>query len=97
MWYRPCVDCVGLIIWGARAVFMDGCLPPLSSVYAGRYPLDRRCDWWCDQSLHWILSGASSLLSGCHCPVRGRVYSLAVGVEAPRSVSELQFLICSVR
>ena len=44
-----------------------------------------------DQSLHWILNTASSLLCGCHCPVRGRICSLAVGVEAPRFVSELHF------
>ena len=45
--------------------FQYECLPSLSSVYGGRYPLDRRFDWCCgDQSLLRILSRASSLLSG---------------------------------
>ena len=60
-------------------------------MYAGHYPLDWRYDWGRgDLSLPWILSGAYPLLCGCHCPVRGGVCSLAVGVEAPRSVSDPQ-------
>ena len=63
---------------------------PLSSVYAGRCPFDRRSDWCCGgQSLPWLLVRASSLLCGCRCPVGSWVCSLAVGVEAPRSISEL--------
>ena len=59
---------------------------------AGCYPLDRGCDWYCgDHSLHQMLNGASSLLCGCHIPVGGRVCSPAVGVEAPRSGSKLQY------
>ena len=59
-------------------------------VCVGRYSLDRGCDLCCgDQSLHWMLSRASSLLCGCHSPVRGKVCSPDVRVEAPRSVSEL--------
>lgn len=51
-------------------------------------PLKGVCGWWCgDQSLHWILSKTSSVLCGCHSPVRGRVCSPTVGIEAPRSVS----------
>lgn len=39
------------------------------------------CDQCCiDQSLLWILSGASSLHCGCHCPVRSRIFSLVPGV-----------------
>ena len=45
--------------------------------------------WW--PGLHWMLSEASSLLCGCHSPVGTRDCSLVVGVEAPRSVSELCF------
>ena len=57
---------------------------------AGCYSLDRGCDWYCDdQSLHWILSRASSSLCGCQSPVWDRVCSPVVGVEAPRSISEL--------
>ena len=68
-----------------------GCLTHLFSLCAGHYPLDRGCEWCCgDQSLHQMLSRTSSLLCGCHCPVGGRVCSRGVGVEAPRSVSELQ-------
>ena len=67
MWECPCVACVGLI-FVVQGLF--GCLLPLSSVYAGLYHLGRRGDWCCgDQSLHWILSGTSSLLCGYHCPV----------------------------
>ena len=44
-----------------------------------------------DQTRPRISSRASSSFWGCHCPVRGWVCSLAVGVEAPRSVSELHF------
>ena len=61
-------------------------------MYAGHYPLERWCDWPCgDQNLHWILSRVSSLLCGCHCPVKGRVFCLLVGMEAPRSISELKY------
>ena len=44
-------------------------------------PLIKGCTW-CDQSLHWKLSVATSLLCGCHSPVMGRVCSLVVGVKA---------------
>ena len=58
---------------------------------ADHYPLGRGCNLCCgDQSLHWILVGASSLLFGCHSPVRGRVCSPVVGIEALRSGSKLQ-------
>ena len=64
----------------------------VSSVYPDHYSLDRQCDWCCgDESLHWVLSGASSLLCGCHYPVRGQVCSLVVGVVAPKTISELCF------
>lgn len=46
------------------------------------------------KSLHWMLSEASSLLCDCNSPFRGRVSSLVIGVEVPRS--DL-FLSCSVR
>ena len=42
------------------------------------------------KSLHWMLSEASSLLCDCNSPFRGRVSSLVIGVEVPRSVFELQ-------
>lgn len=61
----------------------------LSSACSGCYPVDKRCDWCCDQSLPWILSWTSSLVCGGHCSVRGQVCFLVVGVETPRSVSEL--------
>ena len=38
---------------------------------------------WCDQSLPWILSGASPLLCYCHCPVRGGVYSVVLEQRSP--------------
>ena len=84
--------------FGTRAVFsMDACLLSLSSVYAGHYPLERWCDWRCgDQNLHWILSRVSSLLCGCHCPVKGRVFCLLVGMEAPRSISELKYEVGAI-
>ena len=84
--------------FGTRAVFsMDACLLSLSSVYAGHYPLERWCDWPCgDQNLHWILSRVSSLLCGCHCPVKGRVFCLLVGMEAPRSISELKYEVGAI-
>ena len=40
-----------------------------------------------DQSLPWILSRIFSLFCVCHCTVRGGVFSLVAGIEAPRSVS----------
>lgn len=40
-------------------------------------------------SLHWILSGSSSLLCDYHSTVRGMVRSLVVGVGDFRSASEL--------
>lgn len=40
--------------------------------------------------VHWALGTVSTLLCGCHSPVGGKVCALAVGVEALRSVSELQ-------
>ena len=40
-----------------------------------------------------MLSVASLLLSGCHCPVWGRICSLVAGVEAPSSISELHFFL----
>ena len=71
--------------------FWYGCLPCLSSGCVSHYPLDRGWDWCCgDQSLHWMLGRAFSLLCGCHSPVGGRVYSPVVDIEAPWSVSELQ-------
>ena len=41
--------------------------------------------------LHCVLNRASSLLCGCHIPVRGGVCSPVVGVEAPRFGSKLQY------
>lgn len=70
------VTCVGLIVYGARAVFgVDAChlfphctLPiiPLMGDVAGVVVTRAR--------------GISSLLCDCHCPVKGRVCSLVVGV-----------------
>ena len=79
------------IFW-CESCFQYGCLTPLSSVYADHYILDRKGDLrYGEQSLPWILSRTSFLLCGYHCPVRGRVCSLVVGLEAPRCVSELHF------
>lgn len=48
------------------------------------------CDLCCgDQSLHWMLAMAASLLCGFYNPLRGMVYSLVVGVEASKSTSKL--------
>ena len=59
----------GFNIFWCKGCFYYGYLLPPSSVFAGHYPFDRRCDWSCgDQNLHWILSGASLLLCSCHCP-----------------------------
>ena len=71
-----------MIYWGLGGLFLCGnpCVACVS-----------RCDWCCNHSLHWLLNGASSLLCGCHCRVMGRVCSLVIAVEAPRSVSELRF------
>ena len=78
------------IIFGVTAVFWYGCLPCLSSDLAGHHPLDMGYDWCCDdQSLHWMLGRASSLLCGCHSPIESRVCLPVVGVEAPRSSSKL--------
>ena len=76
-------------ILGVRAIFLYGCLPHLSSMCAGYSPLDRGCCCCDDQSLHWLLSGDSSLLCGCHSPVGSRVSSTVVGIDASRSISEL--------
>ena len=54
-------------------------------------PLIRGCAWCCDQNLHWMLGRDDSLLCGCHSPVGDRVGSPVVGVEAPRSISKLQY------
>ena len=90
----------GFNIFWCKGCFYYGYLLPPSSVFAGHYPFDRRCDWFCgDQNLHWILSGASLLLCGCHCPhcpVRGGVCSVVI-VEAPQIGFLAVFLICSVR
>ena len=77
-------------ILGARVVF--GRILAISFLRVC-WPLSPcwQCVWWCcDQSLHWMLGRASSLLCGCHSPVRGRVCSPVVRVEAPRSGSKLQ-------
>ena len=42
------------------------------------------------RAYNWMLSGVSSLFYGCHSPVWGSICSPLVGVEAPRSVSELR-------
>ena len=57
-------------IFDVRAVYsMDACHIFPQGVLA-LVPSDRGCVWCCsDQSLHWILGGASSLLCGCHSPV----------------------------
>ena len=36
--------------------FRYECQPCFSSECAGHYPLDRQCDWYCVQNLHWMLS-----------------------------------------
>ena len=87
----PCIASVGLIFFGVRAVFsVDACclfpqcilaIIPLIGGVTG-VVVTRACTGY------WL--GPPLLLCGCYCPVRGWVCSLAVGVEAPRSVSELQ-------
>ena len=72
-------------IFSVRACFgMDPATSFLEC--ACHYPLDGECEWWYTvQSLCWMWGGASSLLQEpCHCPVRGRVSSPDVGVEALR-------------
>lgn len=69
-----------------------GCLPCLSSMYAGCYPLDRGSYCFCgDQSLHWKLSGAS-LLCACHSLVGTGSASQLLGWKPP-----YLFLSCGVR
>ena len=64
--------------------------PPPCSVYAGYCPLMGLClvVWWSEPALD---TGRAPLLCGCCCAGRHRVYSLAVRIEALRSVSELHF------
>ena len=65
--------------------------------FAGCYLLHKRCVWcFGDQRQCWILSGTSSLLCGCHCPVKGRVCCLVVGMEAPRCISELKYEVGAI-
>lgn len=43
----------GFNIFWCKGCFYYGYLLPPSSVFAGHYPFDRRCDWFCgDQNLH---------------------------------------------
>ena len=60
-------------IFGVTAVFsMDTCCL-FFSVCSGSSSIESGCDWCCaDKSLHWRLSKASSMLCGCHSPIRGR-------------------------
>ena len=77
-----------------ESCFLLWILVPLFSVYAGHYPLDRRCHSCCgDQSLPWILSRASSFFCGSHLPVRGRDCFLTVGAESLIFVSELHLWV----
>ena len=89
MFKHPYVACMGLIFWG-WGIFLVW--KPAISFLSVCWPLSPwwECDWCCDNhSLHWMLSGVSSLVFGCPSPIRGRVCSPFVGVEAPRFVSEL--------
>ena len=61
-------------------------------------PLLGVCDFCCgDQSLHRMLNGTSSLLSGCHSSVWDWLCSPVVGIEVQRSISELQCEIDETR
>ena len=89
MWEHPCVDCESNI-FGERPVFvMDSCHISLQSVLAVvaligdvfDAVVTRPCTGCWEEP---------SLYSGCHYPVRGRVYSLVVGIKAQRSSSKLQ-------
>jgi hypothetical protein len=79
MWQHSSVTSVGLIFYGARAIFgMDAChlfphcmLPIIPLIGGVTGVVVTRA------------SGISSLLCDCHCPVKGRVCSLVVGVKAP--------------
>ena len=51
----------------------------------------------CEQSLLCILIRASSLLCGCHNPLRCRICFPVVGIEVQRSISELQCEIDETR
>ena len=94
MWQHPSVACVALMqALTCKGCFSSASLRPLFSGYAGPYSLDRRFDLsFGDQSLQWLLWGASSLCGCCHL-VGGLVCSLVVGVEAPRSISELWVVV----
>lgn len=70
-----------------RVLFYYGYLPPLSSLAI--VPLiGDVTDVLVTRVCTGYLVEASSLFLGCH--FRDRVYSLVVGIEAPRSVSEVQ-------
>lgn len=59
-------------------------------MYAGHYPLDSRCDWYCgkfEPSLD--VEKGLPLVCGFYCPIRCRVFLLAVNVEAPDLFLEL--------
>lgn len=76
------VACVGLIYFGAKAVFsVNACRPFPQCVQAVSHPLDRRCALGIEQGLPFALWASQ--------PCWGKVFALAVGVEALRSVSEL--------
>ena len=75
-------------IFGARAFSIEA--SHVFPQFAGCYPLDTGREWHCNQSLHCMLSRASSLLCGCQSSVRSRICSPVVGADAPRSVYELQ-------
>ena len=79
-----CLFVVFVFLFGF-VLFWYECLSHLSSEFAGRYPLDRDCDWCCgEQSLHWMLGAASSFICGYHSLPRVVVCTPVVEVETLR-------------
>ena len=79
---HSCADCVSPIFW-VQALFASHDRHT-SKGYAGCHPFDRGCGWCCgDNSLVWKLC-RTSLMCGCHRPVRGGVCFPVVWVEALR-------------
>ena len=93
VWQHPCVASVSLIflvlwlflVWMPALCFLSVCWPlsPWEWVWL--------VVWWPEPVLdvEWGLL----FVCGCHNPLRGRVCSPVVGVEAPRSVSELWYKV----
>ena len=89
MWDHLCIACMGLIclVWGLFLVWRHA-----ASFLSVCWPLSPWQEMWLVfsyQSLHGCWMGLSFLLWLSYT-CRGKVCSLVVGMETPRSISELQ-------